>query len=231
MTSCILPTLSTGGAPHTRVLLDGSNHQGFNRDDKRPRLSEPSSTSDDDIDAGECTGGDRDTPIPAAAPTIAAPLPFLSLSSSSRLVIPDPTSAFASSSMSSKTSCLTALIEYAHTPTAKPATAIPVSVFRRRYGARARASPGDIPWRSQVKVSEQPVLDSVWYPYIASRTVGGLSSLSCSILGWCSRHGNFRNPSPNPERTSFLSGTFNGTWLHQNQQLTQQILTAQKLCI
>jgi len=54
------------------------------------------------------------------------------------------TRAFASSSMSSKFSCFTALIEYAQTPTQNPKMVIPVIAFLKRYGARARSSPGDI---------------------------------------------------------------------------------------
>jgi len=51
----------------------------------------------------------------------------------------------ASASTSSKTSCLTAEMEYAHTPTTKAEIVRPVRMFRTKKGRRARCKPGEVP--------------------------------------------------------------------------------------
>lgn len=58
--------------------------------------------------------------------------------------------ALACSSTSSKTSCFTALIEYAQTPMANEATANPVTTLRRKNGRLARKSDADMPYAQQV---------------------------------------------------------------------------------
>lgn len=52
----------------------------------------------------------------------------------------------ASASTSSKTSCLTAEMEYAHTPTTNNEVVRPVRMFRTKKGRRARCKPGEIPY-------------------------------------------------------------------------------------
>lgn len=59
----------------------------------------------------------------------------------------------ASASTSSKTSCLTAEMEYAHTPTTNTEVARPVRMFRTKKGRRARCKPGEIPCRCGEDVS------------------------------------------------------------------------------
>jgi len=54
-------------------------------------------------------------------------------------------SARASASTSSKTSCLTAEMEYAHTPTTNAEVMRPVRMFRTKNGRRARCKPGEMP--------------------------------------------------------------------------------------
>ena len=56
----------------------------------------------------------------------------------SEVLVDELASALASSSTSEKSSCLTALIEYAHTPTAKEARTTPVMALRTLKGSRAR---------------------------------------------------------------------------------------------
>jgi hypothetical protein len=151
--SRILPILSTGGAPHMNVFRTGSSRRGKRLSSAGARI--PLLFKNEKVEVvGDCCdmcGNDDwgllpstakgDCPSELEEPAAWTPFTF---SPSSILVTRDRANALASSSTSSKLSCLTALIEYAHTPTAKAAINAPVMAFRTRKGARARLSPGDI---------------------------------------------------------------------------------------
>ncbi|PPR05219.1 hypothetical protein CVT26_012295 [Gymnopilus dilepis] len=80
----------------------------------------------------------------SSAPTVAGGGVLASTPTPSPVPVPVEARASASSSTSSKTSCLTAEMEYPHTPTANAARASPRRAFLTRKGSRARLRPGDI---------------------------------------------------------------------------------------
>ena len=85
-------------------------------------------------------------PAPVLVLAVATPtFSFSSFAFSSSAANRAANNAFASSSRSSNVSCLTALMEYAHTPTTNEPIARPVIVFLVRKGARARWRPGERP--------------------------------------------------------------------------------------
>ena len=149
------PTLSTGGAPHTNVPVDGSKTRGRRCSSRGGRTPRRGLDAGDDVGGGGSDAG-VDKPASAdetsAASDTLAPFPAALVAPSSAVLWrPEPAmSARASSSTSSKASCLTAPIEYAHTPTENAASAAPVRALRSRKGSRARRRPGDITWQGIV---------------------------------------------------------------------------------
>lgn len=135
--SRIFPTLSTGGAPHTKVLRCGSRSHGnrWSRCCNKPLVDSFLSTTPASppnltrsfvlSSANPCVVVEAEAnptvidPVVPAAPVLLAPTP-----ASLR--------ALASSSISSNTSCFTALIEYAHMPTANAPRVRPRRVFLTR---------------------------------------------------------------------------------------------------
>ncbi len=120
------PTLSTGGAPQTNVPEAGSNIRGMRCSSRRGRT--PRCLGAVAVAVGGNAGGDTaPASIVSAVSFDASAAPRPSAVPSSDLCRPDPAmSARASSSTSSNLSCFTAPMEYAHTPTAKPASTTPV---------------------------------------------------------------------------------------------------------
>ena len=140
----IFPILSTGGAPYTSVFLSGSSKRGnfASRYCNRPRGG-----GEFRAVGGTEAAGDA-FPIVVVLPgvpnTLCCPSSIVPTG-----FVPALCMALASSSTSSKTSCLTALSEYAHIPTANAPSAVPVMAFLTRYGSRARRRPGDIVYGSE----------------------------------------------------------------------------------
>ena len=163
------PTLSTGGALQTRVPVRGSRTLGNQRSSSGGRIprrvTAPGGGIEDAATVDVAGGGTT-----LAFDTSAAPL--ASAAPSSDFCIPDPAmSARASSSTSPKSSCFTAPMEYAHTPTANPASARPVSALRSLKGSRARFSPGDITYGTRNIRREPETLEQAQHVhFVAGRT-------------------------------------------------------------
>ena len=147
-----LPILSTDGAPQMNVLVFGSSERGYRL--WKSEASTPLGGGDAFVGGEGSTGMTATTPGftgRTVAPASGAALCVLSAAFVSATETapwtaeaPDLARARASSSTSVKTSCLTAPMEYAHTPTAKPASTTPVMALRSRNGWRARCRPGDM---------------------------------------------------------------------------------------
>lgn len=139
--SPIRPKLSTGGAPHINDLL-GPYQFGYSTG-STPILPSSAVWASLFVMAFELPV-DLANRSPAMALSFSSTFLVLSSTVSTAFFI-SPVNAFASASTSSNTSCRTARILYAQTPTTKRVIIPPVTMLESKKGRRARLSPGETP--------------------------------------------------------------------------------------
>lgn len=176
--SLIRPGESIGGAPHIRVCEDGSNSRGASNDASKPLCWTDFRASSCSCCLEAANEGPEGWLVAANSLSTSTNTGVLAFVCTLLAL-----SCRTSSSISSKFSCFTALMEYAQTATVKSPSPTPVTAFGRRKILRARIRPGDIPCRNIGQCKDNPWLDT----YISLWSIRFCSYMTVAEVIWHGR--------------------------------------------